>query len=152
MFVEDALKKILSDSADVSALVDNRIIPGTLEQVTVYPAVAYRKFDEDREPTLDSPRTGPPVAQFVFFAVVKKGNYTYNGQTVSARRLASQVEKAIRARLQGFKDVVIVDALSPPEMMDVQGIFFVRSADTYDDRTETYQYASVYDVHFSDSD
>lgn len=148
MFIEEALKQILSDSASVSALVGTRIIPGVVEQTTVWPAVAYRRVDEEREPTLDSPATTAPVARFVFFSVVKRG--TYNG--VSARRLASLVDKAIRQRLLGFSGDVVVDALSPPESMEVQGIFFVHAADTYDDKTESYQYATVYDVAFSESD
>lgn len=148
MFVGEALKKILSDSASVSALVGNRIIPGTIEQTTVWPAVAFRRVDEIREPTLDSPSTEPPMSRFVFFSVVKQG--VYSG--VSARRLASQVDKAMRDALLGFSGTVVVDALSPPDSMIVQGIFFVRSVDTYDDKTQTYQYASVYDVHFSESD
>lgn len=150
MVIEDALKKILSDSAEVRSLVGTRVHNGVLPQklaTTDYPCIVFRKVDEDREPTLGSASTEPPNAEFVFFAVTR-GVFADK----SAQRMASTVDKTLRGAIHGYKDVVIVDTLSPPEMMDVQGIFFRRAAHTYDDKTETHQYASVYDVRYSDSD
>lgn len=145
-FIEDALKQILSDDADVSALVSNRIYPGVLQDASPLPGVAFRVVDTEREPVLDSKTHGPTLARFVFFSVAKDISGTN-----SPRRMASLIDKAVRHALQGYKDVVIVDSISPAEMVDVQGIFFVTASDTFDDRTKTYQAASVFDVHFSET-
>lgn len=145
MFVEDALKIILSADADVTALVGNRIYSGFLPPNVTYPAVAFRKPDETRDPQLSSPTTDPPDAEIVFFSVCKE---PVSG--VSARRMASTIDKAIRQVLHGYADVVIDESASPQGMMDIQGIFFSRGSDGYDDRTQTHQYGSVYRVRYTD--
>ncbi len=144
-FIEDALKQILSEDPDVVALVGTRITPGTLSQNATYPAIAFRNVGVEREPVLDSKTTGPAASRFIFFSCAKLPDGDY-----SARRVASLVDKAVRHALQGYKDVVIITALSPAEMVDVQGIFFAEASDLYDDRSQTYQYASVFDVRHSE--
>lgn len=145
MFIEDALKIILMADPNVTALVDDRIYGGFLTDATTYPAVAFRKPDETREAQLDSPTTDPPDAEIVFFSVSKG---VING--MSARRMASSIDKAIRGALHGYADIVIDDTASPQEMMEIQGIFFSRGSDGYDDRTQTHQYASVFRVRYKD--
>lgn len=145
MLVEQALQQILSDDAGVSALVNGRIYAGTLPQSVDYPAIAYRLVSSSREPLLASRSTSPPNSRYVFFSA-SKGVVA----GVGAKKMSLLVDKAVRLALQGYKDVVILTASSPEEMVDIQGIFFQDASDTYDDPTQTHQSASTFDVHYSE--
>lgn len=138
--------QILRDDADVSALVSSRIFEFPMSQSnTTWPVIVYRSPDTVPEgQTIDSPQSGPPDTEVVVFSVSKG---VIGG--LSPRQVSSRVDKAVRAALHGYKDVVVIDS-SPQEMIDIQGIFFTRGADGHDDASQTYQYLSVFSVRYSE--
>jgi hypothetical protein len=138
-FVEDALKEILGADADVSALAGNRIYSGVLNDASLYPAIAYRQIDGTADPTLDSPGDGPFKGRFIFFSVAKG---VLNG--TSPKRQAALLHKYLKTALIGYQNTVL---LPDTETLYIQGIFFDTEADTYDDRTQTYQYAAILEVN-----
>lgn len=137
--IGQVVRHILANDAGVTALVGQRIYRTRLLQTTQYPAIAFRKADEDAEATLDSPATATPDFEIVCFAAAKG---IVGG--LSPEEQSERIDRAIYAALTGFSGNVVLSELSPPETVAVQGIFFVRSADFYDDRTETHQHGSVF--------
>lgn len=144
--IDDALRQTLLENAGVSAWVGSRIHSPFLPQSGPYPAIAFRTPDEEREPTLDVGITGPPMTRFVFFSAVKEPS-----AGLAAKEIARRIDEAIRHALLPLRGDVAVTASSPPETVAIQGVFFVTRAQQFDDRTQTHEYASVYDVHYSET-
>lgn len=142
--VEHVVRQILVNSGGLVSLVSRRFHKTKLPQQATYPAVVIRKVDQSAEPTLDSPATGPPEFDVACFACAKG---IVAG--LSPEEMSGRIDAEIYDALTGFSGEVILSEVSPPETVWVQGIFFIRSADFYDDRTETYQYGSAFTVRMS---
>src|SRR6185369_7000841 len=113
MQVEEALFRILSGNAGVSALVVDRIYPGVLTQKVVYPAIAYRLVRREIFPVMDDPgASGLGSSRLRTFSTAH-GPDKY-GQ-------AKDIDAAVYAALQGFRGVVS-DGQSPPAELEIQGI------------------------------
>lgn len=134
MDVEAALKQILDDDADVSAIVANRIHVPMLPQKVQYPAVAFRTMKETDDYTLDGDFTSTVMVR-VFSTAIGVSNYA----------LAKSLDRAIRSVLRGFLGTVSDDA-SPESIIEIQGIFRVQCTYSYVNETETHEWVSDYKV------
>lgn len=140
MYVHEALQVRLLADADVTAITEN-ISRGYLGQTPNYPAAVYRSPDEDRlDETLDEFNAiGLRRLEFTFFSTANKATGGIDA--------ADELDRAIRACLEGFVGTITDADASPDESVDIQGIFHVGKFDFYDDKTETSQVVSRYDVY-----
>lgn len=140
MYVHEAIRLRLLADADVTAITEN-IYRGYLSQNVTYPAVAYRSPDNERvDATLDEFNAlGLRRLEFTFFSTTNKANGGID--------TADALDRAIRACLEGFVGTITDTDASPDESVDIQGIFHANTFDGYDDKTETSQVVSRYDVY-----
>lgn len=136
MDVREAIKRLLAADAGVSALVSNRIYPGTLPQSASYPAITYRVVRRT-DPIKLNPSATSKIAVYGmrFFVAIKS--------TSPAQAIA--VSNAIAQCLTGYKDTV-TDGESPADTCYIDGIFPITGFDFYDDPTQTHQVMSEFDV------
>lgn len=136
MVAEDALRLKLLADADVIAIT-TRIYPMVLSQDAVYPAIAYRLDNQDELLKLDSEGHTDLVAhRFLFFSTTDQAHGGYD----TARDLAS----AIRSCLGGFVGSVTNSAATAT--YNINGIFHIFTRGGYEDKTQTYQFISEYQV------
>jgi hypothetical protein len=137
LLLEAALRTLLGDDNGVSNIVGSRIFPGVLPQTVQYPAMAYRLVSREHERRLE-PRgsSGLARSRFRFFSTAK-------GATAYAD--AKRLDEALRLCLDGYHGVVSDDQ-SPASTLRIHGAFAQTTFDQYDDKTQTHQVLTDYDV------
>lgn len=140
LLIEQALYRLLTADAGVSAFVEDRVTPGFLKQTTLYPAIAYRLVSREHFGQLgDRGSLGLANSRFRFFSTVRgpKGPGVY----ADAKLLA----EALRLCLQGYAGTVA----DGEQYIVIQDISPDGESDSYDDATQTHQVVSDFDVFHS---
>lgn len=137
MFIHEAIRLKLLADAGVSAIT-TRIYPGVLSQSVTYPAIAYRITGKDPVLKLEERgRNGLARFSIRFFSTTDRAHGGYD--------TAKNLDDAIRLCLEGFRGSISNDD-SPIETVEIDGIFHSNTFDGYEDRTETFQVLTEYDV------
>lgn len=144
MFIGEALFELLRTNAGVSAIIGNRIYPAILPQDCIYPAISFRKSLLQKDPVLDVRSSGLVKKRYLIFSTAQLVD-----SPMRAYAQAEQLDEAVRLCLEGFRGIVM-NTISPPGSIEIQGIFHVLSQDLYDDSTQTYQTISGYEVWASE--
>lgn len=137
MQVEQAIFAILSEDINVSSMVMSRIYPVSMNQSTLYPAIAY---SVDR-------------GEYPFYLKGGLGVVSLRVRVLSACRkeegggpIAIQLDQYVRLALSAVHDQDIASTESPSNVLHVQGIFPMTKRERYHDQSETFQVLSDFDV------
>lgn len=138
MQVEQAIFNLLKSNAAVAAFVGARIYPVVMPQnIAAFPALVYRVVTFEDEEILESPGQSTFATWRIRVISVGKGEDSYP----QVKRL----DRAVRTALQGFVGTVTDDISH--ESIVIQCIFTDTIFDlAYDDKTETQQTATDFDV------
>ncbi len=146
MQVAQALYKLISTAPGVLAVtsVDN-VYPGKLPQDVRDKAIVLRRKPMGERihrlnPDESTQATGGSGLQKSFWYVFSVGlEPLYDTQ--------AKMDKAVERAIDGFQGVVVNATVSPIEQIEIQGIFHTGITDDfYDDKTQTFQVVSVYEV------
>ncbi len=139
MLIEEAFAQILNANVALDARINGRSYPGILPQEVDYPAVAFRTVGRESIMTLADGRS-ELIKKTIRTFSADKGPGNYESPKI--------VDDLLIKALEGFAGIVTNDTVSPVESMEIQGIFAVpgSSADGYDDRTQTNQVISEFEV------
>jgi hypothetical protein len=114
--IEMALRQVLIADPAVFALIGNRCYPAEAPQAPVYPLVIIQEVTNESEYSMDG-AVGLGRARFQF-----------NCDGKSALEVQS-LRTALRNALGGFKGLVTITGLSPPQAVRIQGAFLVMGHD-----------------------
>lgn len=138
MYAHEAIRLRLRADAGVSAIT-TRIYKGVLTQSVTYPAVAYRGTDEEAQRRLETFTSGGiSRLELRFFSTTNLAN--------GGADRAYALDRAIKASLEGFSGTITDTSVTPNESVSIQGIFHQRTFEAYDDKSQTYQVITDYEV------
>lgn len=136
--IEQALAQVLEANAGVFAICGSRIYPGYLPQGTItWPALAYKIQGRAKEKVLEP---GVPT-------VVNSEVHMYClSNSANAFAETKRLSEAVRQALEGFMGTVVKTGSSPPEAVEIYGVFFETHEDHDDPGLKLRQANSVFHV------
>lgn len=143
MLIEQAIYKLLKDDSGVTALVAGRIFAGIWKQeVSTYPGIVYRAPGDGRREIVRVLESG--------CSLVKQPIHVFSAAKSYGQ--AAILDSLICTALDEFRGNVADTSVSPPESIEIQGIFLTRMAHAhqYQDRTQLHEFISEFDCHFID--
>jgi hypothetical protein len=129
------LRKLILDSAGVTALIGSRVFPNLVPQRTAFPAVVYTQISSERTSVMGTD-TGTVRSTWQ----VDSYATTYTG----ARQLASEVRKALQRKLGP------VQVSGYPAKL-LQGLFVEADTDFFEDENQLHRVSTDYTIWYVES-
>ena len=112
--MEEALRSILADAPEVSAIVETRIHPGELPQGATLPALSYRLITA-------APQYAMDASDGVTESRVEINCWSEGSEGLSAYAEAKLLARAVKSALSGYTGTVLG--------VDIQGAFISNETD-----------------------
>lgn len=127
--IQQALRRLLLDSAGVVALVADRIVPWHLGQSVTQPSIVYAQISDD------------PGHHYLGVSGPAKPRFQFDIRALNYEEIVA-IAREVKLALDGFSGIVAFGSASPQETIEIQGIFKRSEFDLpFDDNTRLYRRA-----------
>jgi hypothetical protein len=143
VLIEQVIYKLLKTNMDVTDLVAGRIFAGIVPQtIATFPLVMYKTPEDGGREVVRTIQGG--------CSLVRQRMRLFSAARTYGE--AALLDAAVYGCLDEFFGTVINEQVSPPESIDIQGIFLAQPAHAHQfvDKTQLHEFISEFDCHFID--